>query len=158
MKIPIRERALIATTPRRLYDHITSVEGFLSFSGWGPIPGLQELSVEGGTLRDVGARTRVVNTDGSTHREEVTVVEPPRRYGIRIHDLDSPFRMLVSHVDELWELAPEGEHTRVERTFTFALRSAAVLPLALVLGHGAFRAAMRRHHRVVDAWARTSAS
>lgn len=154
MEIAIRERALIPTTPERLYEHITSVEGFLSFPGWGPIPGLREVTVEGGTLRDVGARTRVVNTDGSRHRELVRVVEPPRRYEIRIHDLDSAFRFMVSHVDEAWELSPEGAETRVLRTFTFALRSAAWAPLALPLGHGAFRAAMRRHHRVVEAWAR----
>ncbi|MCB9592989.1 MAG: SRPBCC family protein [Sandaracinaceae bacterium] len=154
MEIPIRERARVPATPERLYEHITSVEGFRSFPGWGPIPGIREVTVEGGTLLDVGARTRVVNSDGSTHREVVRIVEPPYRYGIRIHDLDSAFRFIVSHVDELWELERDGDHTRVLRTFTFALRSRAWLPVALPLGHGAFRAAMRRHHRVVDAWAR----
>ena len=31
----------------RLYEHITSVEGFRSFPGWGPIPGIREVTVEG---------------------------------------------------------------------------------------------------------------
>ena len=158
MEIAIRERALIPTTPERLYEHITSVEGFLSFPGRGPIPELREVTVEASTLRDAGARTRVINTDGSRHRQVVRVVGPPRRYEIRIHDLDSAFRFMVSHVDEAWELTPEGAGTRVLRTFEFALRSAAWVPLALPLGHGAFRAAMRRHHRIVEAWARESTS
>ena len=63
MEIPIRESVHVPASPARLFEYITSVEGFASFGGWGPIPGIREVTVEGGTLRDVGARTRVLNTD-----------------------------------------------------------------------------------------------
>lgn len=152
MLVPIRETITLPLPAAKLFGYITSEEGFASFRGWGPIPGIRAVDVDG-SLDAVGAALRVLNTDGSTHREEVREVTAPRRYAVRIHGLDSVFRHLVAYVDETWELEQRGEGTHVTRTFTFALRSVIALPVALPLGHAAFRLAMRRHHRDLAAWA-----
>lgn len=157
MKVPIRERAWVSVSPEVLFEHITSEEGFLGFEGWGFIPGLASVVVESGSLREVGSMTRVVNADGSTHRERVRVVDPPREYGIRIFELSSAFRFLVEHVDETWRLRPERGGTAIEREFTFTLRTVLSAPLALPLGHGPFRAAMRKHHHKLARWAQQHA-
>ena len=93
----------------------------------------------------VGSTARVHNTDGSTHRETVTVADAPTRYAIRIDEFSSIFNKLVDHATEEWTLSAQGESTRVERCFTFTLRSAMLKPIGLIIG-GFFRKAVKVNH------------
>jgi hypothetical protein len=141
------ERVELGASPEALFDYITSIEGFQSFEGFGPIPGIGAVDVLEGELSTVGARMHVTNTDGSTHHERILAADGPRRYAIRIHDLSSQFRLLVKHVDESWDITASGTGSGVVRTFEFTLRTPLAWPLSIPLAHGLFRAAMRRHHR-----------
>ena len=147
MKVAVCERVELPAPPEALYDFVTSIEGFQSFEGFGPIPGIGPVELVEGELGKVGARLAVTNTDGSTHSERILAAERPSRYAIRIHELSSPFRHLVRHVDESWEITPRGEGSHVVRTFDFTLRTPLAWPVSMPLAHGLFRAAMRRHHR-----------
>lgn len=150
MRVAVTERVELAASPEALFDYITSIEGFQSFEGFGPIPGIGAVEVLEGELGTVGARLHVTNTDGSTHYERILAADRPRRYAIRIHDLSSPFRFLVKHVDESWDITASATGSDVVRTFEFALRTPLAWPLSVPLAHGMFRAAMRRHHRSLE--------
>ena len=152
MRVTVRESVRLAARPETVFDFMASEPGFLSFRGWGPIPGLARVEFEHGDYHVVGSRSRVTNTDGSTHREVVVECDRPLRFAVRIHDLSSPFRMLVHELDERWQVVPEGPASRLDRTFGFTLRSALYWPLSLVLAQGLFRVAVRRHHRLLAAY------
>jgi uncharacterized protein YndB with AHSA1/START domain len=157
MVVTIRESLKLPLPPERVFDFLSSEEGFLSFAGAGIVPGLAEVRFDHGGFRVAGSKARVTNTDGSTHREEIRRVDRPHGYAVRIDQLSSPFRFLVRHVDEVWTLTPDGTGTALDRAFVFTLRSRVALPVALPLGHVLFRFAMRRHHDILRAWAeRTS--
>jgi hypothetical protein len=147
MRVAVNEAVHLAAAPEVVFDFMASEPGFLSFHGYGPIPGLARVEFEHGSYQQVGSASRVTNTDGSTHREEVLECDRPRRFAVRIHSLSSPFRVLVRELDESWEVVREASGSRLHRTFGFTLRSPLFWPLSLVLAHGLFRAAIRRHHR-----------
>ena len=127
------------------YAFLISPPAYQTFIGWGPIPGILRLDWEEGDSSVVGACARVHNTDGSTHRETVTVADPPTRYAIRIDEFSSIFDKLVDHATEDWTLSSTGSTTRVERCFSFTLRSAMLKPVGLVIG-GFFRKAVKVNH------------
>jgi len=149
MRVAIHERALMPAPPEPVFDRIASEQGFLMFEGFGPIPGLARIVFEQGGYRETGSEARVTNTDGSTHREQITTCEPPHRYAVQIHSLSSAFRLLVSRIDESWELTSKGDGTEVRRTFAFTLRSPLFWPASLLLAQVLFRAAIRRNHRAL---------
>ena len=147
MRVAVQESVWLAAPRDVVFDFVASEAGFLSFPGYGPIPGLARVEFEHGSYQQVGSESRVTNTDGSTHREQVVECDRPRRFAVRIHSLSSPFRLLVRELDESWELSTEGTGSRLHRTFGFTLRSPLVWPLSLPLAQWMFRAAIRHHHQ-----------
>ena len=146
MHTTVREHVTLPAPQDAVFEFITSEEGFLSFRGFGPIPGLRSVQFDHGDFRTVGSVSTVTNTDGSTHRERVTVYEPSRRYAIQIDSISSPFRLLMDHAEESWLLTAASSGTAVERMFRFVLRTPLALPLAVPIAQLLFRQAVRRHH------------
>jgi hypothetical protein len=149
MRVEVRESVLITASPEQVFDFVASEQGFLSFSGFGPIPGLKQVVFERGSYQRVGSESRVTNTDGSTHRERIVACQRPHRFAVVIHDLSPPFGKLVTEIDELWQVVGEPTGSRLSRSFAFQLRSPLLWPLSLLLVQVLFRGAMRRHHRVL---------
>ena len=94
---------------------------------------------------EVGSIGTVHNTDGSTHRERVDAIDRPRFYAVEIDRFSSAFRFLAEGTRETWELEATAGGARVDRTFTFRLRSRLLSPLGHVLGR-AFAKAVRVNH------------
>lgn len=127
------------------YAFLISPPAYQTFIGWGPIPGIERLDWQKGDSSQVGSCATVHNTDGSTHRETVMVASTPTRYAIRIDEFSSIFNKLVTHATEDWTLSASGESTRVDRCFTFTLRSPMLKPVGLIIG-GFFRKAVKVNH------------
>jgi len=153
MRVRIRETAVLPMERGEVFEFLVSQEGFETFAGWGPIPGIAKVENLGGSFTEPGSFIAVTNTDGSAHRECVVSCERPARYAIRIQDFSSPFRLLIRHADEVWTLEEHGEGCLLDRSFEFELRSALLCPLSFLIAQGPFRAAVRRHHRILRAWA-----
>ncbi len=151
MRVEVREAVTVAADAATLFDFLASEAGFLSFPGYGPIPGLARVEFERGSYTVVGSESRVTNTDGSTHRERIVECVRPERFAVQIFELSGPFGWLVREIDERWQVSPSGAGSRLTRTFAFALRSPLYWPLSVPLAQGLFRAAMRRHHRAIAA-------
>lgn len=149
MDVSIREEIVFDASPAKTWEAFASIEAMSTFVGYGPIPGIASarwIEGEGGT----GSVREVTNTDGSRHREEVIAFTPHQRMEDRIYGMTSPFRFLVREARDTFELSPDGEGTRLVRTFRFTLRSVLWWPVA-VLALALFRRAMRRHHAAVAA-------
>jgi len=156
MHVIVREKVFIDRDRETVFDFLVSEAGFKTFGGWGPVPGIEAVVYSEGSFTEPGSLARVTNTDGSTHRERVLRCERPMLYSIRIHDFSSPFRFLIRRADETWTLEETPDGCLLNRSFEFELRSALVWPLSLPIAQVMFRAAMRRHHRVLEAWGRRS--
>jgi hypothetical protein len=157
MKLQVRENLELPTPLEPTFDFVVSPEAMRLFTGYGPIPGIQEVHFERGGVHVAGSRATVLNTDGSTHTEEILAHQRPVRHVIGMFGFVLPLSALVSRAEEEWLFSASPQGTLVERTFTFTLRSAAAWPVAAPLVHLAFRRAMRRNHAALQAWAATAA-
>lgn len=115
--------------PETIADQILDVGRWNSFRGYGPLPGIRSAEFTLRTPQVIGSRIRVVNTDGSTHTEEIIEWAPATRLRLDMEDFSPPLSRLATRFEEVWtfERLPEG--TRVVRSFTLHPKSVATRPL-----------------------------
>lgn len=142
MRTSLVHRVVIDRPVDIVWAHFVDAANLTDFAGYGPIPGIARASVDG---EGVGMRRAITNTDGSSHREEVIVYEPPRRIVDRIDGFDSPVRLLAREITDELRFEPRGDATELVRTFTVELRSVLAWPLARVMRLFMSRAIARHH-------------
>lgn len=120
---------------QRLFDFTNDAANFISFAGYGPIPGILHARYETPGPPRLGSIRRIQKTDGTEHVEEITVFERPSRHVSRITGFEAPFSWLVREGSDDWTFQGSGGLTVVERTFTFELTTVFVAPVAWVLMH-----------------------
>jgi hypothetical protein len=113
--------------PNRVAEQILNLDLWPGFEGYGLLPGIRSAEFEVCTPEVVGTRIRVVNTDGSSHVEEVVEWEPGRRLRLRMGDFSPPLAQLASRFDETWQFEWIGGVTRAIRSFDLHPRSSAAL-------------------------------
>lgn len=112
---------------------ILDVANWPDFTGYGVIPGIQAAQFEVQTPGLVGSRFRVMNTDGSSHVEEIIEWQPDRRLRIRMQDFSAPLSRLATHFEETWEFQSVGDKTQVTRLFQMHAKSALTRPFLWVI-------------------------
>lgn len=144
MRLEFTERHWFPVDRERLFDFTNDADNFVSFVGFGPIPGIRTATYETPGEPRVGSKRRIVETNGAEHLEEIVELQRPSRHNSRITGLAPPFSWLVRYAEDDWRFAPARSGTALERTFTFELTS----PLAAVIGfpllHLFMRPAVRR--------------
>jgi hypothetical protein len=148
MLVKTHEALEVGAPPAVAFDYLVSVDGFLAFPGYGPVPGIAKVEFSRGSRLEKGTVLSIGNTDGSTHREEITAYDPPRAYAIRIDSFSSPLRLLVHWAEETWRFEQTSRGTRIEREFVLSLRSVLFWPLSLAFTRLILKRAMQRHHDV----------
>lgn len=135
--------------PAETFAYIVDLTNWPSFRGWGPLPGIVSAElVGGGSHLAAGARVRVTNTDGSIHLEVVEELVVDRRYRVRM-ELGSPANRLLAQIDEIVELAPSANGTRIVRSFEVTPRSLWTAPLAWLIAKVFLRRAVLAHDLAV---------
>jgi hypothetical protein len=74
-----------------------------------------------------------MNTDGSSHVEEIIEWQPDRRLRIRMQDFSAPLSRLATHFEETWEFQSVGDKTQVTRLFQMHAKSALTRPFLWVI-------------------------
>lgn len=80
----------------------------------------------------MGTVIECVNTDGSTHVEEIEEWDPPRRLVLRLRGFSRPLSFIAREFVETWEFSP-GRPTPVSRRFELWPRSVLMRPVLWVL-------------------------
>jgi hypothetical protein len=150
MRIGFTVRASFATTIERLFDFTKDAANFVSFTGFGIVPGIKEASYITPGPPALGARRRIVKTDGTEHIEEIIVFEQPARHSSRITGLKPPFSWLVTSGEDDWRFAAERGGTAVERDFSFELTTPLAWIAAFPLLQIFMREAVRRDLREIQ--------
>ena len=88
---------------------------------YGPLPPIREVRDQAGEwgAGGLGQTRTIVTADRGTMREELTVLEPPARFGYSLSRIAGPMKPLVDHVEGMWTFAPAGTGTRITWTWTF---------------------------------------
>ena len=151
MRVTLVETLHFEAEPGVVFDFTNATENFTSFTGFGPIPGIREALYETPGNPRLGSVRRIVKTDGTAHREEITVFEPPVRHVSRITGIAPPFSWLVSSGEDDWLFAADGSGTLVTRRFSFELTTPLAVLIAAPLTHVFMRIAVRRDLRNIAA-------
>jgi ribosome-associated toxin RatA of RatAB toxin-antitoxin module len=141
---------LFRVTPERLFDFTNDAPNFVSFVGFGPIPGIRKATYETVGEPRIGSKRRITKTDGTEHFEELVVFDRPRRHVSRITGLSPPFSWLVRYGEDDWKFMPSNSGTLIERTFAFELTNPLAALPAFPLLHLFMRFAVIRDLRNVE--------
>lgn len=141
MKVRTRVSIDIEAPRERAFDISVDPERMPQlFRGFGPIPGMKKLEVDG--EHATGATRRIHNEDGSIIEELVVEITRPKTHRYRIvSGLEPPFSKLVSGGEGHWSFEHIDRGTRVTWRFAFELSTRAALPIALPIVKGFFRKA-----------------
>lgn len=99
------------------------------FTGYAFLPGIKAAEFEVRTAEIVGSRFRVVNTDGSSHVEEILEWDPDRQITMHMKEFSPPLSRLATHFEERWVFAPAPEGTKVTRCFRLYAKRLVTWPL-----------------------------
>lgn len=115
--------------PQAIAELMLDLANWSSFTGYGPLPGVKSAEFEVRTPNVVGTRIQATNGDGSRHIEEIVEWDPDRRLRLDMKEFSPPLSLLTTHFEEIWEFEPEGERTRVVRSFRMYPRSFIARPI-----------------------------
>lgn len=105
------------------------------FRRWyGPIPPISRVLHQSGEWNNAGQSRTVVLTGGGTVREDLTHVDPPRKFGYTLSEIKGPLAPLVGLVDGEWQFEPAGTGTRVTWRWIIHPRSRLAAPALPVFG------------------------
>ncbi|MEX2153808.1 MAG: SRPBCC family protein [Gemmatimonadaceae bacterium] len=150
MKIKFAAHEFLLVDATTAFDFTNDARNFVSFVGFGIVPGIREARYETPGAPRLGSRRRITKTDGTDHLEEITAFEKPTLHVSRISGLTAPLSWLVRSAEDAWRFSPASSGTRIDRVFAFELTSPLVAPIAFPLMHIFMRIAIRRDLRNVS--------
>jgi len=103
------------------------------FPGKGPIPGIVSARISGGGEVKAGTVRHVQMSDGAELDETFTEFQRPAGYAYRMTRLRPPMSYLVTVADGRWEYSGDGPSTHITWTYTCALTTPLIAPLAALL-------------------------
>jgi hypothetical protein len=132
--------------PKQITEQILDISQWSSFQGYAVLPGIRTAEFEFRTPEIVGSRIRVMNTDGSSHVEEIVEWEPDRRIGLQMREFSLPLSRVATGFNETWEFSRIGRDTRVVRSFELHSTSRVTRPLLWLISI-LLKKAVARHLR-----------
>jgi len=135
-------------TPDVIAEQILDVSKWTGFKGYLVLPGIKIAEFEIRTPAIVGSRIRVINTDGSTHVEEIVDWQPGQYIEIHMKEFSAPLSRLAAGIEEMWDFQRIDNSTSVTRSVKLHAKSALARPvlwlIAIIL-----KRAIARHLRQI---------
>lgn len=116
-----------------IVQQILDVENWSDFKGFGPLPGIEAAEFEVKTPEIVGSRIKVIDTDGSSHVEEIVEWQSDRRLKLYMKDFTPPLARLAIRFEETWDFEQCDSGTQVTRSFKLYAKTAFTRPLLWVI-------------------------
>ena len=95
-----------------------NLENWVSFKGYGIIPGIQSAHFINKNEKILGSVIQVKNLDGSTHKEEIIGYQKDKYLQIKMHDFSFPLSRFSESFFEEWDFENKGKYFFVTRKFT----------------------------------------
>ena len=133
-------------SPQEIAERILNLDNWSDFRGFGVLPGIKVAKFELRTPQVVGSRFKVINTDGSTHIEEIVEWQPDRRLTLHMKEFSPPLSRLATEFEETWEFERKENATKVIRSFELHAKSALSWPLLWMISI-LLKKAIARHLR-----------
>lgn len=131
MQLQVTATRHYPTSPEKTFDVAAD---FLRlpefFTGFGPIPPIVRVEVEGGGAPAPGKNVVAYQSDGVALGHRITALLRGQTVQYTLTGLKPPFSLLVEHGLARWDFTPEGSGTRIDWTYTFPLTSPLAAPLA----------------------------
>jgi len=138
--------ATLGIPPEQIAEQILDMSRWSDFHGYGVLPGIKAAEFDARTPKIVGSRIRVIDTNGSSHVEEIVEWQPDRRIKLRMDEFSPPLSRLATRFEETWEFSCIGRDTSVRRSFELHARSRATRPLLWLISI-LLKRAISRHLR-----------
>ena len=126
---------MVPVEPTQAFDRLLAARLPEIFSRrYAGFPPIREVIDEPSDWGAVGqTRTIVLADSGGRMRETLTSVDRPHSFGYVLDDLHGPLRPLLSTIDGVWTVTPEGAGSRISWSWTLnATRSPARLTLSVI--------------------------
>ena len=136
----------LSIAPDVIAQHILDVSKWPDFRGYGVLPGIKVAEFEVKAPGIVGSRIRVINTDGSTHVEEIVHWQPDQRIEMHLKEFSTPLSRLATGIEETWDLKRIDNATRVTRSFKMHPKSVLTRPVLWLISI-LLKKAIARHLR-----------
>jgi hypothetical protein len=132
-QIDIVRSIVIEGSPERVFPYVLTVDLPLIFKRTGLIPAIS--GSEGSRSWDrSGLRRTVRFEDGSSAKEELTLVDAPKAFAYRIQDFTSILGRLVDHIQGDWALsAMSPTNTAIRWRYSLFPKNRAVALVARIL-------------------------
>jgi hypothetical protein len=144
--ISVTCRAQFDFPPAVITSQILDLSKWTDWKGYGPLPAIKSAEFEVKTPEVVGTRIRVVNSDGSSHVEEITTWRPDERVELRFGGFSPPLSRMATHFIETWEFEPAGATTNIKRSMHLYPKSIWAVPLLWMISF-LLKRALARHLR-----------
>jgi hypothetical protein len=92
-------------SPDDAIREILDLDKWITFTGYGPIPGVARAESVASEGSIIGTKISVENTDGSKHIETITSYVPQQSLEMHISNFTSPMQILATHFIERWEFS-----------------------------------------------------
>src|SRR5262245_57006943 len=92
----------LALAPAEIARRIIDLANWTDFKGYAMLPGIKVAEYEVRTPGVIGSRIRVINTDGSSHVEEIVEWQPDDSVRLQMKEFSAPLSRLATEFVESW--------------------------------------------------------
>jgi len=132
--ISVTAATTIRGSTEAIFDQIVPIDLRTVFKGYGLLPAVVDVAEQTGAW-DAAAQTRkVVLSDGSSAKEELTHYDRPGQFAYRITELTGLFGLVAQEASGEWRFAESGTSTTLSWTYAFTPRSRWTRPVLGVVG------------------------
>ena len=124
---------ILRISSNEIVQQILNLDNWPDFKVFGVLPGIKEAEFEVKMPEIVGSRIKVIDTDGSSHVEEIVEWQIDRRLRIHMKEFSPPLSRLAIDFEETWDFEPSDSGTKVIRSFKLYTKSAFTRPLLWVV-------------------------
>ena len=124
---------IIGISSDEIAQQILNLANWPDFKGFGVLPGIKAAEFEVKMPEIVGSRIKVIDTEGSSHVEEIVEWQTDRRLRIHMKEFSPPLARLATDFEETWDFERIDGGTKVIRSFKLYAKSALTRPLLWVV-------------------------
>jgi hypothetical protein len=136
-------------SPQEIADIILDTTKWPLFTGYGILPGIRSAEYIVKTPEILGSRIAVINTDNSTHIEEIIKWDMPNTFQMRLANFSRPLSFMATQFVETFEFRVESNQTHITRSMALYPRFLLTRPILWLIRPLLRKALIRSHDTIL---------